>query len=225
MKRGPGRPAGSDGEAMRRELLEAALGAFAAHGYDGTSVRDLARQLGVSHNLVHHHYGSKRRLWEAALAHALAPSGRELLALADARDRERDRDVAHRAGVAGAVRLFARNPAAAKIMADESARGGERLDFLYERYIAPFARLLERLLDGTPARVKRRIDARAALLFLFAGVTAPFALGGLAAKLDGSAHLTEDDVQRFAATLAEILANGLSPARAARDLRPVRRSA
>ena len=33
-------------------------------------------------------------------------------------------------------------------MAEESARGGERLDFLYERHIAPFARLLERLLDG-----------------------------------------------------------------------------
>lgn len=209
---------------MRRTLLEAALGAFAAHGYDGTSVRDVARQVGVSHNLVHHHYGSKRALWQAALAHAIASSGRDLPALADASRRERDWESANRAGIAGALELFARQPALAKIMADESARGGERLDFLYERHIAPFARLLERVLDGAPARVKRRIEARAALLFLFAGMTAPFALGGLAAKLDGSPGLTDDDLQRFAATVAEILAHGLAPARGgAARRRPKRR--
>lgn len=208
---------------MRRALLEAALPAFATHGYDGTSVRDLARQVGVSHNLVHHHYGSKRALWQAALEHALAASGRDLLALADASGRERDWQVANRAGIVGALRLFAGQPSVAKIMADESARGGERLDFLYERHIAPFARLLERLLDGAPARVKRRIDARAALLFLFAGITAPFALGGLAARLDGSPTVAGDDLERFAATVAEILAHGLSPARGGVARRPKRR--
>jgi TetR/AcrR family transcriptional regulator len=197
---------------MRRTLLEAALNAFAAHGYDGTSVRDLARQVGVSHNLVHHHYGSKWQLWQAALEHALAAPGRELLALVDAQGRERDWEVANRAGIAGAVLLFARNPAAARIMADESARGGARLDFLFERYMAPFVRLLERLLDGAPARVERRIDARAAMLFLFAGMTAPFALGGLAARLDGSPAVSEEDLKRFAATVAELIAHGLSPA-------------
>jgi TetR/AcrR family transcriptional regulator len=198
---------------MRRALLEAALEAFAARGYDATSVRDLARQVGVSHNLVHHHYGSKRALWQAALGHAVASSGRELLALVVASEGQRDWEVANRDGIVGALMLFARQPAVAKIMADESARGGERLDFLYARHIAPFARLLERLLDGAPAHVKRRIDARAALLFLFAGMTAPFALGGLAAKLDGTPTLTDDDLQRFAATVAEIIAHGLSPAR------------
>lgn len=197
---------------MRRTLLEAALNAFAAHGYDGTSVRDLARQVGVSHNLVHHHYGSKWALWQAALGHALSSSGRELFALVEANGRERDWEVANRAGITGAVLLFARHPAVAKIMADESARGGARLDFLYERYIQPFARLLERLLAGAPAPAKRRIDARAAMLFLFAGLTAPFALRGLAAKLDGAAAAPEEELARFAATVAELVAHGLSPA-------------
>lgn len=199
---------------MRRTLLDAALIAFAEHGYDGMSVRDLARQVGVSHNLVHHHYGSKWALWQAALGHALAAPGRELLALVEAQGGARDWEVANHAGIAGAMLLFARNPAAARIMADESARGGPRLDFLFERYMAPFARLLERLVDGAPARVKRRLDPRAAMLFLFAGMTAPFALGGLAAKLDGSSRATGDDLQRFAATVAELIAHGLAPTRA-----------
>jgi hypothetical protein len=105
----------------------------------------------------------------------------------------------------------------AKILADESARGGARLDFLYDRYIRPFARLLERLVADAPPHGKRRIDARAALLFLFAGMTAPFALGGLAAKQGGSPATSPRDLERYAATVAELLAYGLSPAGARRS--------
>lgn len=211
-RRKPGRPAGSDGEQMRRLLLEAALIAFAERGYEAMSVRDLARQLGVSHNLAHHHYGSKWDLWQAALEHALADSGRALFALVESSGRQRDHAAANRDGIAGALALFARSPAFARILADESARGGARLDFLFDRYVAPFARLLERVVDGAPKRGRTRIDARAALLFLFAGLTAPFALGGLAAKLDGDAAVSPPDLERYAATVAELIAHGLAPA-------------
>jgi AcrR family transcriptional regulator len=197
---------------MRRSLLEAALRAFAERGYEGMSVRDLARQVGVSHNLVHHHYGSKRELWRAALEHGFGASGRELFALIESRSRQPGWEAANREGITGAVMLFARYPAAAKIMADESARGGPRLDFLFDRYIKPFAELLERLLDGPPKRDRRDLDPRAAMLFLFAGMTAPFALGGLASKLGGSAPLSDADLSRFAETVAALVTHGLASA-------------
>jgi len=204
-------------------LLAAALEAFAERGYEAMSVRDLARQLGVSHNLVHHHHGSKWELWKAALEHGLADSGRELLALIEASGSESDWTVANRDGIAGAVALFARCPAFARILADESARGGERLDYLFDRYVAPFARLLERLVGRAPKQSGKRLDARAALLFLFAGLTAPFALGGLASKLDGdrrrrrggephAAALEPRDLEHYAATVAELITHGLAPA-------------
>ncbi len=194
---------------MRHALLEAALRAFGEHGYEGTSLRDLARQLGVSHNLVHHHYGSKCELWKAALEHGCAPSGRELLSLVEANSSQSDWEVANREGVTGAIMLFARRPAVAKIMADESARGGPRLDFLFDRYIKPFAGLLENLLAGAPQADERDVDARAALLFLFAGLTAPFTLCGLASKLDGSPAMSRRDLARFATTVAGVIAHGL----------------
>ena len=50
-------------------MLEAALVSFAELGYEGTSVRDLCRQLGVSHNLIHQRFGSKDDLWYAAVDH------------------------------------------------------------------------------------------------------------------------------------------------------------
>ena len=74
---------------------------------------------------------------------------------------------------------------------------------------------LKALAWAAPKRGRTRIDARAALLFLFAGLTAPFALGGLAAKLDGDAAVSPPDLERYAATVAELIAHGLAPAGAA----------
>ena len=57
--------------ASQETILEAALEAFALRGYDGVSVRELNRQIGVSHNLVHHYFGSKDALWRAAIDYGL----------------------------------------------------------------------------------------------------------------------------------------------------------
>src|SRR5260370_17519281 len=57
-----GRPRAEDSPASSDEILLAALRAFATHGYDGTSVRELNQQLGVSHNLLNRRFGSKEQL-------------------------------------------------------------------------------------------------------------------------------------------------------------------
>jgi len=46
-------------------IRDAAIARFGAHGYDGTSVRDIARDAGVSPGLVIHHFGSKDGLRQA----------------------------------------------------------------------------------------------------------------------------------------------------------------
>lgn len=205
-RRRPGRPIGSNGDETRRALLDAALAAFAERGYDATSVRDLARKVGVSHNLIHHHWGSKRELWKAALEHGFARSGRELFALIESASRRSDWEDAVRECVTGAVTLFARYPAVARIMADESARGGPRLAFLFEHYLEPVATLLARLVGDGP----RDIDPRAAMLFLFSGMTALFTHRGLAAELGGPAPTSPRQLTRYAETVAGLIAHGLA---------------
>ena len=60
------------------DVLDLALDAFADQGYDGTSVREVCRRLGVSHNLIHERYGSKERLWYAAIEHGFRTWRNEL---------------------------------------------------------------------------------------------------------------------------------------------------
>ncbi|WP_067820312.1 TetR/AcrR family transcriptional regulator [Actinomadura kijaniata] len=54
----------------RQEILEAATTVFAASGYRGGSLRDIARQLNLSLTSIVHHFGTKYELLEAVLERA-----------------------------------------------------------------------------------------------------------------------------------------------------------
>jgi AcrR family transcriptional regulator len=58
----------------RGEILDAARAAFAGRGYDGVSVRAVARAAGVDPALVHRFHGSKEELFVAAMALPVSPS-------------------------------------------------------------------------------------------------------------------------------------------------------
>ncbi|WP_019854684.1 TetR family transcriptional regulator [Actinopolyspora mortivallis] len=67
-----GRRAG--GDETRRALLTAARTAFAENGYDGATVRDIARRAGVDPAMVRHWFGGKERLFTAAVSLPLEPA-------------------------------------------------------------------------------------------------------------------------------------------------------
>ena len=73
-----GRRAGESG--TRAAILESARGRFADHGYDGATIRAIAADAGVDPALVHHFYGTKERLFAAAMQLPVIPS--EVLAAA-----------------------------------------------------------------------------------------------------------------------------------------------
>jgi AcrR family transcriptional regulator len=52
----------------RGEIVEAAKRVFAANGYDGTSLRAVAREAGVDPALVHHYFDGKASLFVTAMA-------------------------------------------------------------------------------------------------------------------------------------------------------------
>jgi TetR/AcrR family transcriptional regulator len=54
-----------DGDRTRAAILKAAQDLFVAHGFAATSMATVARQAGVTKSLIHHHFGSKRELWDA----------------------------------------------------------------------------------------------------------------------------------------------------------------
>lgn len=76
------------GETRTREaILEAARRSFAAHGYDGATIRGIAAGAGVNPALVHHFYGTKEGLFAAAMQLPVRPGEILTHAFSKARDR------------------------------------------------------------------------------------------------------------------------------------------
>ena len=54
-------------EARREQILETALKLFAAHGFDGTSTRQIAKEAGIAEGLIFHYFPTKASLLTAIL--------------------------------------------------------------------------------------------------------------------------------------------------------------
>ncbi len=162
-----GRPRTGASDAVGREhVLDAALEVFADLGFEGTSVLQLTRQLGVSHSLLHARFGSKRELWEAAVDHCLER--------VRAQTREADRDLEpgatpterFRTATNAFLIALAGTPTLLKLMNYEGARSSDRLDYIAERFLtAGFGDFRRSLEEGIETGEFRR-DASPATLFM-----------------------------------------------------------
>ena len=63
----------SDPEARRDQMIDVALGAFADRGYPGVELKEIAAEVGVTPNLIHHYFpGGKSELHLEAVKRACA---------------------------------------------------------------------------------------------------------------------------------------------------------
>lgn len=115
------------------EVLRRGLDAFAESGYGQTSVRELARRVGVSHNFFHDRYGSKLGFWRAVVDFAIS----EAEPLVEPGDDRLDDAELLRTIVRRLYRAAATHPQLHRVIWDEAARESERLDHLVEHYIRP----------------------------------------------------------------------------------------
>jgi AcrR family transcriptional regulator len=66
--RRPGRPAGHTGDETRARIVQAALEAFAEHGFAGSSVRDIAKSASIRVSTLYHYFPSKDALYREVQA-------------------------------------------------------------------------------------------------------------------------------------------------------------
>ena len=61
------RPGRSDPTGRRQEILDASLDLFARQGFQGTSVREIARAVGVNEATLYHYFASKAEILDAII--------------------------------------------------------------------------------------------------------------------------------------------------------------
>ena len=197
------------GERTRREIMSAALDAFADAGYKGMSVRELCRDLGVSHNIVNHHFGTKWDLWCASVKFGFADAVEVAVEQYDAEEEGMQDPVETvRTIVTSAVMLAAEHPSLLRIFADEGSRDSERLDFLLETQwpgIAP----LDRFMDDTRFEGAPKLDRQLISFYLLTCVPAIFNQRALAEKLLSRDPGSDAVVRRWASLVSDLIVAGL----------------
>jgi AcrR family transcriptional regulator len=120
------------GSETRQRVLDAAVSLFALNGFDGTAVRDVAREAQVPHTSIAYYFRNKEELWRAAVTQMFDRLHREV------------GGVPHGSGVEGYrqflrryVRYCAAHSEHARLMVHESIRGGARLDWAVEQFMLP----------------------------------------------------------------------------------------
>jgi AcrR family transcriptional regulator len=199
-----GRPRAEDSPASSDEIFLAALRAFATRGYDGTSVRELNQQLGVSHNLLNRRFGSKEQLWRATVDHWIGDVVAELATVIS--DDEGDPLETLRRLIIRFIEVQARRPELARLMNIESSIDGPRLRYLFDQFIGPWAATADHLTEELVAAGRIRALPPGTLYFLVAYGATGMAAHPPFAKLVGVTDPTDPAViHAHAVAVAELM--------------------
>ncbi|MCA8061295.1 MULTISPECIES: TetR/AcrR family transcriptional regulator [unclassified Burkholderia] len=149
-------------------ILRAARRTFAKRGYDATSVREVARELGVDAALIAHHFGTKETLW-LAVVEQIAELAEPMF---DAMRALRTSSLPHRERVRRAIELCVEHefdePDLGMFFSTAATEEGGRLDRLQERLVRPYYDVMFPLLsEAVEAGVIRPVDP-AVLFFMIA---------------------------------------------------------
>lgn len=116
-----------------KSIILAARRAFAAHGYDGASLRQISAEAGVLHTAMLYHFPTKDTLWKAVMADMFEALEARFAASTAAHAASSPRDLA-RALVREFVMFCAECPELHRIMTSEGRSETDRLSWLVDTY-------------------------------------------------------------------------------------------
>jgi TetR/AcrR family transcriptional regulator len=195
-------------------VLDLAFHTFARRGYEGTTLRALAKQLGVSHNLLNVRFGTKSSLWRRAVDARVTRAAPPVYAAFDAPgldDEARLKQFVHRF-----CRWAQENPELVGITNVECRHASWRLDYIVDGYLLPFKQRLDALMKGVATiRHVRPLSTPALMSMLVQGVGFYFASGPMLERIGAAHEIAPSHLDAQVTTFADfILAALLPPARA-----------
>ncbi|MBI5278350.1 MAG: TetR/AcrR family transcriptional regulator [Burkholderiales bacterium] len=196
-------------EMPAERLLEAAVALFAQHGFDAVSTGAVATAAGLTQSMVHYHFGTKEKLWKAAVEHLMHARGNMFsLNLEDLRDV----DALSRLKVM--LRRFisanAADPDLTRILIHEGMNDSPRLKWLAKRFMVRGYATFNAAIDSAiAAGVVRKLPVRDVTNIIVGACVLTFTLSRLLHEVYGEMPTTPEAVSSLSDTLLEVLFKGL----------------
>ena len=190
-------------------LISAAVSLFAEHGFDAVSTGAVATAAGLTQSMVHYHFGTKDKLWKAAVEHIMQVRG-SMFSL----NLEDLRDVDPLARLKIMVRRFvstnAAHPDLTRILIHEGMRDSPRLKWLAKRYMARGYETFNAAIEAAVGSgAVRRLPARDVTNIIVGACTLTFAHNRLLKEVYGEGTTSPEAVSSLSDTLIEVMFKGL----------------
>lgn len=147
---------GPDGERRSRKgrdtaerILDVAEELFAERGFEGATLRDVARAAGLRTPSLYNHFESKDALYAAMLQRGIGPLLEALLVSAN-----RGHNVEPDRIVLEMMQLLAKRPNLPRLVLHETLYGGQHLTRILQEWIGPMLARAHRMVEEGPAATR-----------------------------------------------------------------------
>jgi TetR/AcrR family transcriptional regulator, fatty acid metabolism regulator protein len=189
-------------EEKRRQILDAAVRAFAKKGYHACRVSDIAEEAGVAYGLVYHYFESKDAVLEAIFREMWGMMVAAINAVEHLDDSPREQ---LRKACAIVLRTWRDYPDVVRVLVREVARSGEQLQREVEE-IAHAFHALQRIVERGQARGVFRTDVSPRLAaWIIYGALEEILTGWVLGRLPGE----DADITEAEKAVIAILCDGL----------------
>jgi TetR/AcrR family fatty acid metabolism transcriptional regulator len=189
-------------EERRRQILDAAVRAFAKKGYHACRVSDIAEEAGVAYGLVYHYFESKDAVLESIFREMWGMMVGAINAIEQIEESPREQ---LRKSCAIVLRTWRDYPDVVRVLVREVARSGEQLQREVEEIAHAFDALRRIVERGQEQEVFRRdISPRLAAWVIY-GALEEILTGWVLGRLPGS----DEDIKEAEQAVVGILCDGL----------------
>jgi TetR/AcrR family transcriptional regulator len=194
--------------ATKQRLLDAAEGEFAARGFAGARLREIAVAAGVQPALIHHYFTDKQGLYRAVLDRALLPTSTESWSLLESRH---DLDGLLTGFIEMLLRFYAEHQNLLAILRHEALRGSTVFVDVCTERSQPVIEAVKLLIEERQRKGEIRADVPATEIILAAlSMTAyPFADAGICVMMPGAVVRDDAALERRTRAIVAILLGGV----------------
>lgn len=206
-RRGPGRPAGGQGEGQEA-LLAAARELMAEKGLPRVTVREVAERAGVQPALVSYYFGSKRGLLQAVVADV---ASRMLVHMRESAGRGAHFEERLRAIVHDYMSLVGEDPYGPRLIVEQVLFGEEEaIDSFADRFARRNMELIEKVIrEGREAGEIRDVDAMFMIPALLGSCLFFFLAAPIMKRIFGIDEITPELTARYADFVVDMNLRGL----------------
>lgn len=195
---------------VRNDILEAAVQVFSQKTFEGASLSEIAQTANISHPLVHYHFGSKEKLWKAAVDHVWSVLRHDYRAIIDASVDIQPIDTL-KILCRAYGRFSQKYPQHIGMITNEVRTTGPRLDWLIDNYISPIHGDLNEIVQKAAEKGQiKSIPLEFISPIMFVSISHFFSISPMVQRIYGVDTQDDDAVKNQISHAIDILFNGIA---------------